>query len=75
MALESAGHATWKRILISRWVTVPLNAWHQPVVGDENWAVVSFQTALAEELIEERPDPNDSKMTRQRRYLDERKTN
>ena len=57
--------------LKSRWVTVPINDWHQGVVGDENWAVVSFQTALADELIEERPDPADAKLTRQRRYLDE----
>jgi hypothetical protein len=55
--------------LISRWVSIPINVWHQPVVGDENWAVVSFQTALADELIEERPDPADPKLTQQRRYL------
>jgi hypothetical protein len=28
--------------LSRRWVAVPINTWHQPVVGDENWVVVSY---------------------------------
>ena len=38
-----------------RWISIPPGVWHQGVVGDEDWAVVSFQTAAVDELIEERP--------------------
>jgi len=31
---------------------------------------VSFHTVSEDELIEERPNPTDNKLTRQRRYLD-----
>lgn len=40
-------------------------------VPDENWVVVSFHAVPAEELIEERPDSTDEKMTQQRKYLAE----
>jgi hypothetical protein len=40
--------------LRERWVSIPENVWHQGVVGPQDWAVVSFHTATAEELIEER---------------------
>jgi len=43
--------------LDARWVSIPVNVWHKPVMGAENWVVVSFHTALADELIEERGDP------------------
>ena len=39
-----------------RWISIPKNIWHRPVIpkgGD--WVVVSFHTVPAEELIEERP--------------------
>jgi hypothetical protein len=55
--------------LEARWVSIPVNVWHQGVVPDANWVVVSFHTVPAEELIEERPDPADSGLTRQRKYL------
>lgn len=38
-----------------RWASIPVNLWHQAVVPDENWVVVSFHTVEAHELIEERP--------------------
>ena len=57
----------------SRWISIPPNIWHQAVVPEENWVVVSFHTVSEDELIEERPDPTDTKLTRQRRYLDEQK--
>ena len=41
--------------LESRWLTIPTNVWHRPVMGDVDWAVVSFHTALDTELIEELP--------------------
>jgi GNAT superfamily N-acetyltransferase len=59
----------------SRWVSIPPNIWHQAVVPEENWVVVSFHTVFENELIEERPNPTDNKLTRQRRYLDEQRMN
>ncbi len=55
----------------SRWVSIPPYTWHQAVAPKENWVVVSFHTAPENELIEERPDPADTKLTRQRLYSDE----
>jgi steroid delta-isomerase-like uncharacterized protein len=52
-----------------RWISVPPNVWHQAVVAEEDWVVVSFHTVPAEELIEERPGTTDSSQTHQRRYL------
>lgn len=54
-----------------RWVSIPVNVWHQVVVPENNWVVVSFHTVPAAELIEERPDRGDMEVTQQRRYLDE----
>ena len=53
-----------------RWISIPTNVWHRPVIdaaGD--WAVVSFHTVLAEELIEERPDDSRDAGTKQMKYL------
>jgi hypothetical protein len=55
----------------SRWVSIPPYTWHQAVASKENWVVVSFHTASEDELIEERPDPADTQLTRQRLYSDE----
>ena len=49
-----------------RWASIPVNVWHQAVVPWQNWIVVSFHTALAYELIEQRPDGD---ATRERLYL------
>ncbi|HVI82388.1 MAG TPA: hypothetical protein VM717_06555 [Chthoniobacterales bacterium] len=39
-----------------RWVSIPKNVWHRPVIPKgADWVVVSFHTVPAEELIEERP--------------------
>jgi hypothetical protein len=49
-----------------RWISIPKNVWHRPVIPKgSDWVVVSFHTAAAEELIEERPG------ARQMLYLDE----
>ncbi|UCB42843.1 MAG: hypothetical protein JSV77_10415 [Dehalococcoidales bacterium] len=53
-----------------RWLSIPANVWHQAVVTEENWAVMSFHTVPENELIEERPDATDVKLTRQRRYVE-----
>jgi len=59
--------------LENRWLSIPVNAWHQVVVPENNWVVVSFHTVPAEELIEERPDHDDMAVTQQRRYLDDQR--
>lgn len=39
-----------------RWISIPKNIWHRPVIPKgSDWVVVSFHTVSAEELIEERP--------------------
>ena len=54
----------------NRWISIPPNTWHQAVVTEENWIVVSFHTVSEDELTEERPDTTDINLTHQRRYLD-----
>src|SRR5262249_24535099 len=54
--------------LESRWISIPQNVWHRPVISkDADWVVVSFHTVPAEELIEERPG------AKRMRYEEERK--
>ena len=53
-----------------RWISIPANVWHRPIVNAEtDWAVVSFHTVAAEELIEERPDDSREAGTRRKKYL------
>ena len=52
-----------------RWASIPVNVWHQVVVTEADWVVVSFHTVPAEALLEERHDPDDPLSARQRRYL------
>jgi hypothetical protein len=53
-----------------RWISIPPNVWHRPVVGaNADWAVVSFHTVSPEELIEERPDSGSKDGTKQMKYL------
>src|SRR6266704_3300294 len=52
------------------WISIPPNVWHRPVVGrDADWAVVSFHTVEAHELIEEKPDTSSKSGTKQMKYL------
>lgn len=57
-----------------RWVSIPPSTWHRLFVGAEPWAMVSFHTVPAQELIEERPvDASDLEgATHQERYSDRR---
>ena len=56
--------------LEQRWISIPQNVWHQPVIfPDADWVVVSFHTVPAEELIEERPEAEHRAGTKQKRYL------
>jgi len=76
---SAPNHERWQsKILISdseaplekRWISIPQNVWHQPVISKEtDWVVVSFHTVPAEELIEERPESSGQDRTKQMRYL------
>ena len=53
-----------------RWISIPPNVWHRPVVGKgDNWIVVSFHTVPAEELIEEKQDEVGGGM-KQKKYVE-----
>jgi hypothetical protein len=69
--LTSSNHLVSDRglHLERRWVSIPVNEWHQAVVPDKNWVVVSFHTVPAPELIEERPTDVGFFGTRQRTYV------
>jgi len=54
--------------LDQRWLSIPQNVWHQLVVPDENWVLVSFHTVVEDELIEERP--SDDTGVRQMKYTE-----
>jgi len=41
--------------LLRRWVSIPAGTWHRAVVRGGHWVVLSFHTATAGGLIEERP--------------------
>ena len=54
-----------------RWISIPRNVWHRPVIcQDADWTVVSFHTVVAEELIEERPEDSSKDGTKQMKYLE-----
>jgi hypothetical protein len=58
--------------LEQRWISIPPNVWHCPVVDRQSdWVVVSFHTVPARELIEERPSPASGDEMKQMRYLDQ----
>ena len=55
-----------------RWISIPINIWHQGIVGNENWIVISFHTAEVSELIEERPKEGDENKVHQEKYIDKK---
>lgn len=58
--------------LEERWISIPRRTWHQGVVGRADWVIVSFHTASPADLVEERPDPSDPRLSRRRIYLEVR---
>jgi hypothetical protein len=48
-------HSEAGQPLENRWLSIPTNIWHRPVMKDVDWAVVSFHTASDSALIEELP--------------------
>ena len=73
-----AASSTWEsNVLVSdprtplerRWISIPPNVWHRPVVArDADWVVISFHTVPAEELIEEKLDESGAGM-KQKKYV------
>ena len=73
-----AASLTWQsNVLVSepgallerRWISIPPNVWHEPVVGTEvDWVVISFHTVPAEELIEEKMDESGAG-TKRKKYV------
>jgi hypothetical protein len=53
----------------NRWITIPPLVWHQSAPPSQDWVVVSFHTAPAEELIEERGDPASGSVLHHDTYL------
>ena len=51
-----------------RWVSIAPNVWHQSARPAQDWVVVSFHTVPHDELIEERPDPDDETGFQRMRY-------
>jgi len=78
--VEQSAEIEWQsNVLISdpgapleqRWISIPQNVWHRPVIPrGEDWVVVSFHTVPAEELIEERPDDESTGRTKRMIYLE-----
>ena len=75
----TGGEGSWKSHVLEsdpslplerRWVSIPVNVWHQAVVppGDD-WVVLSFHTVPDRELIEERPEAGAAAGTVQRTYI------
>src|SRR5437660_2676130 len=74
-----AASSTWQsNVLVSypsaplerRWISIPPNVWHRPVVGRHvDWVVISFHTVPAEELIEEKLDESGAG-TKQKKYVE-----
>ena len=47
--------------LSDRWLSIPPHTWHRPVIDPaEDWYVVSFHTAEADDLIEERAQDDEN---------------
>jgi hypothetical protein len=56
--------------LEQRWISIPQNVWHRPVIPKgADWVVVSFHSVPAEELIEERPPADGAGGMKQMLYL------
>ena len=53
-----------------RWISIPANVWHRPVVGrNADWVVISFHTVPAEDLIEEKLDESGAG-TKKKKYVE-----
>jgi len=53
-----------------RWISIPVNIWHQGIVSEENWIVLSFHTAEVSELIEEKHEEGDETRLHKQKYID-----
>jgi hypothetical protein len=56
--------------LEQRWISIPQNVWHRPVIPKGvDWVVVSFHTVPAKQLIEERPPDSAAGAMKRMLYL------
>ncbi len=56
--------------LEQRWISIPQNVWHRPVIPKgADWVVVSFHTVPAKQLIEERPPDSAAGAMKRMLYL------
>ncbi len=55
-----------------RWLSIPVNVWHQGVVSEQNWVVLSFHTVEVSELIEERADESNHGKMHSQKYVDKK---
>jgi len=55
--------------LEQRWLSIPVNMWHKPVMDAHDWVVVSFHTVRDVDLIEEVGGPDGSSPLRSETYL------
>jgi len=57
--------------LNQRWISIPPNVWHRPVIPKgAHWVVISFHTVPASELIEERPGAKQMLYESERKRVD-----
>src|SRR5213593_2886408 len=76
---RAASDIAWKsNVLVSdteasleqRWISIPQNVWHRPVIPKgADWVVVSFHTVPAKQLIEERPPDSAAGAMKRMLYL------
>ena len=71
---ENGNRMFWLAILTRRWngdgsQSRRMSGTGRVIDAEADWAVVSFHTVPAEELIEERPDDSREAGTRQMKYL------
>ena len=53
-------------------LSIPVDIWHRMPAQDRDWAVASFHTAAADELIEIVGDPHSGEIASQRVYVGDR---
>ena len=57
--------------LESKWLSIPANTWHRSMKPKQDWAILSFHSALEAELTEVKGDPANPTSLEFRRYLDQ----
>ena len=50
-------------------LSIPIDTWHRMPAQDRDWAVASFHTAAADELVEIVGDPQSGEISTERKYV------